>query len=90
MELNIKLEALDFSDRTPTKPQIERMSRDMADFLQKVAGSIMATGEFSIKDQGVQLIFNAAGALLQAADSMGANTDRIAKPVGPMPPNIRA
>lgn len=86
MELDIKLQAFDFSDRTPTKTQIENMCNDMSVFLQKLSGSLMATGEFSIKEQFLQHLFNATGGLLAAKDALGANTSGIAQPRGPLPP----
>lgn len=86
MELDIKLQAFDFSDRTPTKTQIENMCNDQATFLQKVCGSVLATGEFSIKEPFLQHLFNATGGLLAAKDALGANTSGIAVPRGAMPP----
>ena len=80
MDLDIKLAAIDYSDRTPTKTQIENMCNDMSAFLQKLSGSILATGEFSIKEPFVQHLFNACGGLMAAKDSLGANTSGIAIP----------
>ena len=85
MDLDIKLAAIDYSDRTPTKSQIENMCNDMANFLQKVSGAILATGEFTMKDQFVQHMFNAAGGLMAAREACGANVSNIAQPRGPVP-----
>ena len=80
MDLDIKLAAIDYSERTPTKTQIENMCNDMTIFLQKVSGSLLATGEFSIKEQFFQHLFNACGGLLAAKEALGANTSGIAIP----------
>ncbi len=80
MDMDIKLPAMDFSDRTPTKTQIENMCGDIATFLQKVSGSILATNEFTMKDAFVQHMFNAAGGLMAAKEACSANASNIAMP----------
>jgi hypothetical protein len=87
LDLKIKLDAIDYSDRTPTKTQIENMCNDMAEFLQKVGGSLLATGEFTIKEPFMQHLFNGASALSAAKEALGQNTSGIAVPrgTGPVP-----
>ena len=80
MDLKIKLEAMDFSDRTPTKTQIENSAGSMGDFLQKMTGSLLATGEHTSKDPFMQHLFNAASALYAVKDTLGQNTSNIAVP----------
>jgi hypothetical protein len=86
LELKIKLEALDYSDRTPTKTQIENMCGDIAEFIQKVGGSLLATGEFTIKEPFMQHFLNGASGLTAAKELLGQNTSGIAVPrTGPVP-----
>lgn len=87
MELQIKLDALDFSDRTPTKTQIENTCSYISEFLQRMGGSLLATGEFTIKEPFMQHLFNGASALAAAKESLGQNTSNLAVPRvgGPQP-----
>jgi hypothetical protein len=85
LDLEIKLAAIDYSDRTPTKTQIENMSGDIAAFLQKIGGSLLATGEYTIKEPFMQHLFNGASALAAVKESLGQNTSGIAVPRGPVP-----
>lgn len=87
MELSIKLEAVDFSDRTPTKTQLENLCGDLSNFINKLAGSVLATGEFAITDQSIATLLNAAGALKAAKEQFGANASGLAIPRAqpPMP-----
>lgn len=78
MDLHIKLEAIDYSDRTPTKTQIENACEDISKFLQKMGGSLLATGEFTIKEQFMQHLFNGASALSAAKEALGQNTSGLA------------
>jgi hypothetical protein len=89
LDLKIKLDAIDYSDRTPTKTQIENMCGDIAEFLQKLGGSLLATGEFTVKEPFMQHIFNGAGAMAAAKEMIGQNMSGIAVPRAgsvPMPP----
>lgn len=86
MDLHIKLDAIDFSDRTPTKTQIENTCERVSEFLQKMGGSLLATGEFTVKEPFMQHLFNGAGALATAKDLLNPNTSNIAVPRAvPMP-----
>jgi hypothetical protein len=64
MEIKLKLEAQDWSERTPTKSQLENHLKDISSYLQAVAGALLATREFTITE-GEQN--NPVAALLQTA-----------------------
>lgn len=91
MDMKLKLEAQDWSERTPTKTQLENHLGDLSIYLQKIAGALLATGEFTITE-GEQN--NPIAALLQTAGQAhrakllfaGTSTSGIAIPQpGPVP-----
>lgn len=75
MELKLKLDAQDWTDRTPTKTQIVNLLHDLSDFVNNLGGVLLATGEFHIARQDgppqnnpIAALLNAAGALKNAED----------------------
>jgi hypothetical protein len=88
MEINVKLEAHDYSDRTPTRQQIINLLGEVSDFFNNLAGSLMATGEYHIarqegdpRNNPVAQLLNASGALKNAQDAFnGATTSGIVTP----------
>lgn len=78
MELKIKFEAQDWSDRTPTKSQLENMLGDLSVFLNALGGSLLASGDFHIADNGpgnpVAALLNAAGAVKNAQTLFAGNS----------------
>jgi len=88
MDIKVKLEAHDYSERTPTRQQIINLLGEMSDFLNSLAGTLLATSEYHIAKQegdprlnpAAQLL-NAAGSLKNAQDAFnGATTSGIATP----------
>lgn len=49
MELPLKLEAIEFAT-APTEEELEKMLRDMKDFITKVAGAEFYTGKYPAVD----------------------------------------
>lgn len=66
MDIKLKLEGQDWSERTPTKSQLENHLKDLSAYLQGLAGALLATREFTITE-GEQN--NPVAALLQTACS---------------------
>lgn len=91
MDISLKLEAQDWSERTPTKTQMENSLNDLSIYLQRLGGALLATGEYTITE-GEQN--NPIAALLQTAGQAhraklmfaGTSTSGIAVPSpGPVP-----
>lgn len=75
MDLKLKLDAQDWTDRTPTKTQLINLLGDLSDFVNNLGGALLATGEYHIAKQDgppqanpVAQLLNAAGALKNAQD----------------------
>lgn len=93
MELKIKFDAQDWSERTPTKSQLTNMLGDLSTFLNNLGGALLATGEFHIAEQEgppqanpVASLLNMAGAAKQAQALFGGNSTSgiaIPQPGGP-------
>jgi hypothetical protein len=87
MDITLKLEAQNWSDRTPTKTQLENHMGELSSYLNKLAGALLATGEFTIADQPIATVLNAAGALKAAKEQFaGATTTGIVAPRPQMVP----
>lgn len=87
MDITLKLEAQNWSERTPTKTQLENHMGDLSSYLNKLAGALLATGEFTIADQPIATVLNAAGALKAAKEQFaGATTTGIVAPRPQMVP----
>ena len=71
MTFSIKLETADWSERTPTKGQLANHMSDLSNYLNKLAGSLLAMGEFTVSDQPMTAVLNAAGALRAASEGFG-------------------
>jgi hypothetical protein len=81
MEIDLRLGAQNWSDRTPTKTQLENHMGDLSSYLNKLAGALLATGEFTIADQPIATVLNAAAALKAAKEQFaGATTSGIVTP----------
>lgn len=86
---NLELAAISFT-AAPTKTQLTNALREIHGFLGKVGGSLLMDGSYSIADQPLGVMLNAAVALKQSADlfDQGPNVAGLATPM-PAPGQVR-
>jgi hypothetical protein len=86
LELPLKLETIEFAT-APTEEELEKMLRDMKDFIAKVAGALIYLGKYPAVDQS-QKMGNLLGCSHQLQNTIDAlrGQSNIARPQLQMQP----
>jgi hypothetical protein len=80
MEINLHLPEVSFSDR-PTKTQLTNALNDHINFWNKIAGSLLASGDYAVTDQSLATLLNATVQFKAAKDLFdGVSTAGMAAP----------
>lgn len=81
MEMKLKLDAIELTD-TPTTTQMVNALRDIARFLSKCGGAMLAAEQNNIAEQSIGSMFNGTIQLRAAADffEKGPNSAGLAVP----------